>query len=198
MFILGLGHYSRTGKDTLANYTARILHDRGFRVLKRPLAWKLKQITYELYAWAGMKSPEHYETLEGAKDRDIVLPDLGMTPVEVWVAFGTKAVRDNVYDRTWLDYLLNTDHNADVLIIPDVRFKNEADAILYAGGTLIKVIRPGYEPRDTVADKALLNYEHWDRVVGHSGRLEELLFWANKLADFYESGFPLPYTYHYK
>ncbi len=149
MIVIGFGHYSRTGKDSTANYMIECLDEykSSIRVVKRSLAWKLKQVCFELYGWAGLMPPEHYETKEGEKDRDVRLPLLNnMTPVEVWVAFGTKAVRNNVYDRTWLDYLLKTDHGCDVLIIPDIRFPNEADAIREMGGLAIKVVRPGYGP----------------------------------------------------
>lgn len=173
---IGLGHYSRTGKDTFANYLTAALAERAphLRVRKRSLAWKLKEITYDLYSWAGMMPPEHYETRDGEKDRDVLLPALGMTPVDVWVAFGTKAVRHHVYDRTWLDYLLRGDHQTDVLIVPDVRFPNEADAIKEAGGINIKIVRPGYGPRKTIADRALLGYTGWDYVLGSRGSMEAL------------------------
>ena len=191
MIVIGLGHYSRTGKDTTANYLIECLseYSSSVRVLKRSLAWKLKQTCFELYAWAGMLPPEHYETKEGEKDRDIRLPLLNnMTPVEVWVAFGTLAVRNNVYDRTWLDYLFKTDHKCDVLIVPDIRFPNEADAIPETGGFSIKVVRPGYGPRKTVADRALLGYDGWDYVIGDDGSMASLRHWAARFAHFIATG----------
>lgn len=170
---IGLGHYSRTGKDTFANTLIEELKREAphLRAIKRPFAWKLKQVTYDLYAWAGVMPPEHYETPEGAKDRDVVLPALGMTPVELWVAFGTKAVRNQVYQATWRDSVLKTKHDADVVIIPDVRFPDEAEAIKETGGLLIKIVRLGYGPRKTVADRMLLNYDGWDYVLGNLGLL---------------------------
>lgn len=184
MIIFGIGHYSRTGKDTFANYLITWLKDRApqLRVIKRPFAWKLKQITHELYAWAGLREPEYYDTHEGAKLRDIKLPVLNLTPVEIWVAFGTPAVREQVYDRTWIDYNLKTVAECDVLIIPDVRFPNETKAILETNGTLIKVVRPGYGPKNTVADRALLNYTGWHYVIGHEGSMESLNRWAERFA----------------
>jgi hypothetical protein len=191
---IGLGHYSRTGKDTFANYLVAALRERAphLRVLKRSFAWKLKQITYELYAWAGMQPPEHYETKEGEKDRDVVLPALGMTPVQVWVQFGTKAIREQVYAATWLDYLLKTKHDADVLIIPDCRFPNEADAIKAAGGVAIKIVRPDYGPRKTVADRALLGYDGWDYVLGDRGSMEALDEAAQPFAEWIMGNRPKP------
>lgn len=168
MTIIGLGHYSRTGKDTFANALVQsiIQRDTDVQVKKIPFAWKLKQVAHELYEWAGMKPPEHYDTLDGEKDRDIVLPLIGKTPVQVWVDLGTPAIREQVYDRTWIDYVLYTEHDADILIIPDVRFPNEVDALREVDAILCKIVRPGYGPRNTVSDRALLGYEGWDYYLG--------------------------------
>ena len=182
MRILGLGHYSRTGKDTLANYFVDFFKDTSICVLKRSFAWKLKQVTFELYAWAGMREPEYYETEEGAKARTVVLPAIGKTPIDIWVDFGTPAVRQCVYDRTWIDYLLKSDLNADMLVIPDVRFPNEVAAIRDMGGILVKVVRPGYGPKNTVADRALIGRDVWDYVVGAEGSMKSLDQWAVRLA----------------
>ena len=77
MKIIGLGHYSRTGKDTFANALVQDITDRSrgnTRIKKIPFAWKLKQICHDLYAWDGLREPEFYDTSEGEKFRDIKLP----------------------------------------------------------------------------------------------------------------------------
>lgn len=184
MKIIGLGHYSRVGKDTFADFLRDHLWavKPGIRVAKMSLAYKLKLVTHELYAWAGLREPEFYETPEGATYRDIPLDKLGgQTPVDVWVNFGTKAVRNNVWERTWLDYVLNTEHGVDVLIVPDVRFPNEFDAFYEADALLYKVVRPGFGPRKTVADRALLNETRWHRVIG-GGTVADLNAWAHVTA----------------
>lgn len=180
MKIIGLGHYSRTGKDTLANamieYFGQFFPE--LVVKKLSFAWKLKKITHELYAWAGVREPEFYETPEGEKARDVVLPLLGMTPVDLWVRFGTDAVRNQVYQNTWVEFVTKGDHQADIVIVPDVRFPNEVAAMQEIGAKLVKVVRPGYGPRKTKADRALLGFTGWDYVVGASGEIAELRRWA--------------------
>ncbi len=178
---VGLGHYSRTGKDTLANAMVDALERRGLVAMKLPFAWKLKQIAYELYAWMGLREPEFYETDEGAKLRDVKLQPINKTPVEIWIDFGTPAVREQVYESTWVDYVMKSDHNCDVLIIPDTRFRNEVEAIREAGGKHYKILRPGYKPRPTsVADNALIDYDGWDRVIS-AATTAELGNWAEFL-----------------
>lgn len=190
MNIIGLGHYSRTGKDTLANATLASLQEYqpGYKAAKIPFAWKLKQICYDLYSWDGLQPPEFYDIKENEYLRDVKLPTIGKTPVEIWVAMGTPAVRENVYQNTWIDFVLRTDHGLDTLVIPDVRFPNEVEAVRKAGGTLIKVVRPGYGPRPTVADRALVGYDGWDYIVGGSGQMDELRSWGSRLAHWITGG----------
>lgn len=174
MKIVGLGHYSRTGKDTFANALVDWLPKHGMTAKKIPFAWKLKDICHQLYAWDGLREAAFYDTPDGEKFRDIPLPTIGKTPVELWIAMGTPAVRQNVYEKTWIDYLLRSDHQCDVLVIPDVRFPNEVSAIRELGGSLHKVVRPGYGPRNTVADLALMGYGGWDYVWGAHGDINRL------------------------
>ncbi len=190
MKVIGLGHYSRTGKDSFGNYFMDSMkeYEPKLKVGKKPFAWKLKQICFELYAWDGLREPEFYETKEGEPFRDIVLPTVGKTPVQIWIDMGTPAVRNNVYIDTWIDYLLKSNHGLDVLVIPDVRFPNEVEAIRALGGTLIKVVRPGYGPRKSVADRALLGFDGWDYIIGASGKMDELAAWGSKFACMYTGG----------
>lgn len=188
--IIGLGHYSRTGKDTFANALVDSIQEMcpKLKVGRRSFATKLKQVTSELYGWAGLRDEAFYNDPVNEYLRDVKLPALGLTPVEVWVQFGTPAIREQVYDLTWVDYLLKTDHGLDVLVIPDVRFPNEIKAIRDHGGHLIKVVRAGYGPKMTVADLALIYHTNWDNVIGDippgvscSG-IEGLQRWATRYA----------------
>ena len=169
--ILGIGHYSRVGKDTFANELIRSIRaiNPEMKIAKISFASKLKAIAHDLYGWAGLKDEAYYNDPKTESMRDVKLEPLGMTPVEIWVAFGTPAVRDQVYDLTWVDYLLKTKRDLDLLIIPDVRFPNEAAAIHREGGHLLKIVREGHGPRNTVADRALLGQPVWDNIVGDSG-----------------------------
>jgi hypothetical protein len=195
-YYIGLGHYKRTGKDTFANYLLKELKDRKVSAKKVPFAWKLKQICHELYEWAGLREPEFYDTPEGEVLREVKLERLvsedrpeGLSPRDIWIMLGTNAVRENVYQRTWLDYVLQTDFGVDVVVIPDTRFPNEAEGIKDNKGILIKVVRPGFRPDDRNVpdhlnpDKALLTYDGWDYVLGASGDIRDLGEQAEQFAD---------------
>ena len=59
-------------------------------------------------------------------------------------------------------------------VISDVRFPNEAEAVLAAGGQLWRVVRPGTAPaRGHISDTALSDYPT-DRVLDNSGTIDDL------------------------
>lgn len=155
--IIGLGHRKRQGKDWCAAKLASKLRAAGIRAEIRSFAWKLKMMANELYGWAGLEHPFHYEVKP--EEKEVVLPKLGMSPREVYLTLGTRAIRQKVYGRTWCDYLLKDwlprQRCLDVLIIPDLRFPDEMEAIHDAGGYCIKVERTGIEFETDIADEPL-------------------------------------------
>jgi hypothetical protein len=162
--IVGLGHYKRTGKNSFATFLCEALQP--FHTVQiTSFACKLKQICHELYGWAGLREKAFYETEPGASLREVILPDLGKSPRQIWIDFGTLAVREQVYEPTWRDYVLKQPPKCDILIITDVRFPNEATGIKAVGGILVKILRPGFLPGLDVADQALVDYTGWDRVI---------------------------------
>jgi hypothetical protein len=136
-------------------------------VISKGFANKLKDIAYALYAWAGHKSPEHYESHE--LDKDEILDLVGKSVRQIWIEIGMKF--REIYSGTWIDYLLQT-NSADLLIVPDVRFPNEIDAIHNRGGKCIKIIRPNIPDTHDVADDALNHYDnHWDAIITNDSSL---------------------------
>lgn len=186
---IGLGHYKRTGKDSFANFLIQELAavNPDLFVIKRSFAWKLKEVCHELYGWAGLREPEFYETEPGASLREVVLPGLAKSPRQIWVDFGTKAVRDQVYADTWRDYVFKGDHSVNgrqpnVVVVPDVRFPNETEEFEVRNGLLIKVVRPGYGPGKNRPDRELLGFNRWSNVIGDAGTMDSLRVWATQYA----------------
>jgi hypothetical protein len=71
---------------------------------------------------------------------------MDITPRWVLQYIGTDVLRKNFSDDIWiasLEYKLS--RATDDIVISDVRFKNEVEAIKRAGGTVIRVVR-GAEP----------------------------------------------------
>lgn len=175
--LIGLGHYSRTGKDTLA----AMLQERLGGSDKCKLfsfAAMLKDIAYQTYKWAGMREASYYNTPYGQQARNQILPKLGLTPVEVWIKVG-ELFRYEIHPETWVqntmqhvnDHLTQSDHWC---ILTDVRFHTETDAVLANDGILVKVIRPNVAPRASVADTTLLDFPKWDFVIDNNSTMEAL------------------------
>ncbi len=66
--------------------------------------------------------------------------------------FGTEAGRDIHGENCWVDALMRDWHRLDGtpvytsgLVVTDVRFQNEAEAIRSRGGWVIEVVRPGLQ-----------------------------------------------------
>lgn len=185
---IGLGHTSRCGKDTFADSLVKYLNAGGCKAKKISFAWKMKEIAYDLYAWAGVRKPEYYDTKKGEKDRDIRLEKLksdifpnGPTVVDLWIAIGTPAFREAVYPLTWVNQVLKSEHKEEVIVIPDCRFQNEIDAVRAEKGHVFRVVRRGFPGRDSIADKQLRGVECWDGTLGGDS-VDELDACAEEMA----------------
>lgn len=155
--VIGLGHYSRTGKDTLCKAIVDLATSRDLRATRLSFADPLKDIARQVYGWTGLREGAYYDKCP--EQRSYELEPLGLTPVEIWIEIGNKF--REVYQSTWVDLVRSQIHQYDLVVIPDVRFQNEVDMIrLFPRHYLCKVVRPGVSPRNSVSDLALFN-EHW-------------------------------------
>jgi hypothetical protein len=169
--IFAFGHQKRVGKDQFITFLIDILRPQmaRTRIVRRGFADKLYDVCHSLYAWAGFRDRQFYVKNPGMKDQ--VLPDLGKTPREVLIQLSNK-MRE--YDpNIWLNSTIKTD-DSDVLLISDLRYPNEFDAITAAGGKCIKITRPGLVTPTDEADTALNACCAWDLVIQNNTDLGDL------------------------
>lgn len=171
MKIVGFGHQSRVGKDTAAGMLEDVLDNWRVSCVRRAFALPLKKAAHALWGHLGLRQPEIYDLPQYAAERGQVLPRIGKTPVQLWVELG-NAVR-GIYAPTWLELAL-TEARADVVVISDVRFPNEAEAIQAAGGFVVRVSRPGVEAHAAGSDHYLADWDGWDAELVNDGSLAEL------------------------
>lgn len=183
--IIAFGHRKRTGKDAAAKFLTSILKQNcpKLNVRKTSFAWKLKDVCHQLYGWAGLREPVYYENHPEA--REIKLTELDMSPREVWIQLGTPAIRETVFDGTWVQYCLRANTDADILIITDLRFPNEFQAVQEMNGDCIKITRECIPDSDDAADIALAHVSdrNWDQIIYNDGTLEELYNLMESLAE---------------
>lgn len=178
MKIIGIGHRKNTGKNTLAKFMITYLRCNypGLRVKEVSFAAKLKDICHQLFGWAGLEPGIFYESHRDVKET--ILPALDMSPRDIWVEVGNK-LRE-IYSDTWINAALRG-VEGDILIFPDLRFRNEAKAIHEIGGTSIKLIRDSVKKGTDPAEVDLDNWKLWDVIVNNNGTLNELNTEAEKL-----------------
>lgn len=147
MIVVGFGHKARQGKDHLARSVHRWLEQGKVKVCTLALADELKSMA---------------RTLGMVSKNPVMLQHLGMA----------MRAHDPAYWITRLAIRVE-ELLPDVLLIPDVRFRNEAEWVKNQGGRLVKVTRlinadiytagdrDPYHPSETDLD----GYAGWHRHI---------------------------------
>ena len=167
--IVAFAHRKRVGKDSAAKYLDTHLRCHGIKSVKLSFAAKLKAVCHDMFGWAGLQPGIFYEDEKNAHLREVVLPEIGKTPRQIWIEVGNK-MRE-VYADVWIDNALRGTPSAQVLIITDLRFTNEADKVHALGGKIYKIVRPGVPVSDDASDCALDNYTGWDGILQNDSNL---------------------------
>lgn len=138
------------------------------QVVKTAFATPLYDIAYKMFSWAGMQTKQYYD--EHKHEKEIILEKIGKSPRQILIEIGLKF--REVYTDTWLDYTINTE--ADILIITDLRFPNEADKIKKIGGQTVLIIRDVKMTEDPNDPDNQLNNYGWDIILSNLGTKKEL------------------------
>ena len=144
--IIGIAGFQGSGKDTIADYLQNIY---GFK--RDSFASTLKDAVAAVFGWnrellegRTTESRQWRETVDSWWADRLNMPNL--TPRLVLQLWGTEVARKAFHDDTWIASLenkLSRAHND--IVITDVRFPNEIQAVRNAGGIVIRVVR-GPEP----------------------------------------------------
>jgi hypothetical protein len=175
--IVGIGHVARVGKDTAAEALCRDL-----QFVRRALADPLKELA--------MKADPLVTSAVRAQNINVghgrlawVVQGLGWdgakdsyTEVRAFLQRLGVGARETFGETFWLDQLFSwiDRTGAPRVVVPDVRFINEAEAIKAAGGVVIKVNRPGHVPSGHVSETELANWDGWDRSFNNDRWVADL------------------------
>jgi len=167
MNIIGITGRARTGKDTLA----KILMER---------------YGYERLAFAD-PIREFVAHLVGALPKDLMdskakeKPLLhlgGKTPREMMQTLGTEWGRNTVHPNVWVECLADEigflNWEEDNVVIPDVRFDNEAKMLRSLGGKIIHITRDAAAPVNPHVSEAGISPELIDLEIANNGSLDDL------------------------
>ncbi len=176
--IIGIAGKAQAGKDTTAKMLACLLSNPDItwdmywnsdftfsqNHFIRHYADLLKEVSQEM-----LDMP--FDDFNSQEVKQTYIPWIGMTVREFLQRLG-NAVRESIHPDFWINALFNT-YN-DNIIIADVRYPNEVQAIKERGGKVIRIERPGAGAGNHISETALDNYNGWDIVIDNVGTLEDL------------------------
>ena len=178
--ILGVSGKLGSGKDTFAELLAKQL---AGKVERHALADNLRLIT-EIISGIRMTTtheidePFCNEIRNYTQDqKNILIKQFNKTIGETLQLVGTELFRDNYDTDVWVKSLFSEEiydkmNDGKIIIIPDVRFINEADYILQEGGYLIRLEGDPAGVRENslrdlnhLSETNLDNYTKFDKVI---------------------------------
>ena len=161
--IIGLVGRARSGKDTAAR-----LFPSSYKICK--IAQPVKDSLKSLYGWDNRHIEGPY--------KEVIDPYVGKSPRQAMIDTAERVKRESGQDF-FIKMLLDTWDGKNI-VIPDVRFQNEIDAIRRYGGVLVKVVREGCSQ--------FVNEDHIDELVtDYTVHNTSLLNLHSQVADVLES-----------
>jgi hypothetical protein len=165
--IIGFGYKRERGKDTSCDYITKNYH--GF--VKDSFARSLKEgIGKGVF---GLSHDQLY-----GKGKSVVDPFWQMTPREILQLAGTEAMRKTFGEKVWVNTLLRRFQNQEFsMLVSDMRFISEAEAIKEAGGYVVNIIRKipfNAEVDLHLSETELDDYDDWDYEIDNNGTIKGL------------------------
>jgi len=172
--LIGIAGRARSGKDTVANFIIAAIggYRYGFADPIRAMLVPLGVDMSDPYWQARKEEP---------------IPALGVSPRRMMQTLGTEWGRQLIHPDLWLlmahQRLLQSGPG---MVIPDVRFENEAAWIRKHGGRIIHVIRPDVNAVEAHASEDGIEVQDTDVRLFNSGTLEELQLSVRELLRVYD------------
>lgn len=132
--IYGITGKARAGKDTIAEYLWA-----QYGVTRIAFADPLKLAAQNIF---GLTQDQTWNP----EFKEVIVDRWGMTPRQIFQKLGTEAIRNTFGPDVWIKRFMAQYEifmNTDDVVVPDVRFPNEARAIRDMGGVIIEVRRTG-------------------------------------------------------
>lgn len=133
-----------SGKTTAARH---LVDAHGFT--RMAFATPLKAMTVAMLQATGMPDDEVTARVFGDRKEEPIPAVYGMTSRQLQQLIGTEFGRDMINPDIWVDLTMAAVRAAldqgKSVVIDDLRFKNEYEAIMAAGGECVRIVRPDYE-----------------------------------------------------
>lgn len=176
-----IAFYSSTmgsGKSALAG---RLVDAHGFQLVK--FAGPLKEMATGVLRALGHSEDELERMVDGDL-KEVIIPEIGKSPRELFQTLGTEWGRQAVHPNLWVHLAARSIELAlrrGPVVVDDVRFANEAVSILAMGGRVLEVLRPGALKYNSHQSEGLLDNLGLP-LIRNDGTLEDLHRLADHLA----------------
>lgn len=178
--------YARSGKDAAADV---LVKEAGY--VRVAFADKLREMVYALNPIVGGYFTDsdygHNDRFQYVYLQDVIKKHGwdGYKPTKygpeirrLLQRMGTEAGRETLWDSIWIDAALTGLPEDAKVVVTDVRFPNEAEAIIERGGTLLRIERAGVGPataEDGTVHKSETSLDDWPFVyrANNDGTLED-------------------------
>jgi len=170
MILIGITGKARSGKDTTADILSKRLG-----LIKYSFATPIKEAAKVMFGL----TEEHVN----GKLKEEVIPWLGVSPRRIMQTLGTDWGRDIIRGDIWVqiakrrfeelsECLDNIFHCG--MVIPDVRFENEADFVRENGGIVIHISRSSVQNVEQHRSEDGIEFKNGDIRIINDGSLEDL------------------------
>jgi hypothetical protein len=93
---------------------------------------------------------------------------------ELLQRFGTEVGREMFGDDFWVNAAIDSIKDGSRVVVSDVRYPNEADAVKKLGGEVWRVVRPGYGAANDHASEHALNDYNFDYILENNSGVQSL------------------------
>jgi hypothetical protein len=145
--LIGVSGLAGSGKSEVS---AVLTSEFGFGRVK--FADPLKNMIRTLLRGAGHIDEDVERMVEGDL-KEVEIPELGVSPRLLMVTLGTEWGRDAVRPDLWIRLWKAAAEMHERVVVDDVRFPNEVDAIRELGGVIWRVERPGLVAASHVSEQ---------------------------------------------
>lgn len=184
--IIGITGRAAAGKDTVGNFIYFAGQHKGKDVCKIACADQLKDICYSVFNRAfAVPAAAFFGTQE---EKETPLENVpGWSGRRILQYIGTEGFR-HVHDDVWSNVMIGharklIENGTDLVVVTDVRFISEANAIQNAGGIVVRIKRPEADSVvSTHASELQLADIKEDFIIDNQGR--ELYLLEKLVGDF--------------
>lgn len=184
--IIGLSGYARSGKDTAAAALVAIGFTRvAFADVLRQFLYKLNPIVEGYYSAELHRPPRVADVIDKYGWDSYKQTSHGKEIRELLQRLGTECGRELIGDSVWIDAALGDSHLGYNVVVTDVRFENEAEAIRDRDGIVVRIERPGVGPANAHPSETALDDWPFDYIVGNTSTVDVLHQKMRRLAEMF-------------